>query len=148
MGRKTTGLRPKCSGYGSRVAGRAAVPPIGCVFRTAPYRRYSHAIVLYPSTVGTCLGAVPWARSAGGFEAPVAAGQVQLSGQYDFWQFPEETEHLGRGDCEDKAIWLYAKMLAEGFDDVRLVLGKYIESDTVFHAWVVWYPQIKRVSQS
>jgi len=73
---------------------------------------------------------------------PVAAGPTALAGQYDFWQLPEETAQLGRGDCEDKAIWLYAKMLAEGADDVRLVIGKYCQSDTIFHAWVVWYPHV------
>ena len=73
--------------------------------------------------------------------APTGAWKTRLVG--DYWQLPEETEHLGRGDCEDKALWLYAKMLAEGFDDVRLVIGKYRQSATVFHAWVVWYPRIQ-----
>jgi hypothetical protein len=40
----------------------------------------------------------------------------------DYWQLPDETEKRGKGDCEDKAIWLYSKLLKEGF-----------------HAWVVWY---------
>src|SRR5712692_1493082 len=75
--------------------------------------------------------------------APGAAGPARRSEQYDFWQLPEETERLGRGDCEDKAIWLYAHMLAEGSDDVRLVLGKYHQGDPIFHAWVVWYPHIQ-----
>ncbi len=25
----------------------------------------------------------------------------------DYWQLPLETEYLGTGDCEDKAIWLF-----------------------------------------
>src|SRR5712691_7065376 len=33
--------------------------------------------------------------------------------------------------CGHKAIWLYAHMLAEGADDVRLVLGKYHQSDPI-----------------
>jgi len=57
----------------------------------------------------------------------------------DHWQLPSETERKGRGDCEDKAIWLYAKLLKNGFKNVRLVIGKYRKSDIIFHAWVVWY---------
>jgi len=61
----------------------------------------------------------------------------------DYWQLPEETEKKGRGDCEDKAIWLYSKLIKEGFTDVRLVIGKYRESSPYFHAWVVWYQEDK-----
>ncbi len=57
----------------------------------------------------------------------------------DYWQLPFETERLGRGDCDDKAIWLYSKLLKEGFDDVRLVLGNYKSGEFSVHMWVNWY---------
>ncbi|MFQ5715152.1 MAG: hypothetical protein ACE5GU_14080 [Candidatus Scalinduaceae bacterium] len=57
----------------------------------------------------------------------------------DYWQLPFETERLGRGDCDDKAIWLYSKLLKEGFDDVRLVLGNYKRGKLSVHMWVNWY---------
>jgi len=57
----------------------------------------------------------------------------------DCWQLPEETESRGAGDCEDKAIWLYARLLQTGFEDVRLVVGKYQIEQAVYHAWVVYY---------
>lgn len=58
---------------------------------------------------------------------------------YDYWQLPEETERRGKGDCEDKAIWLYIKLLSEGFDNIRLIIGKRREDSRVPHAWVAWY---------
>ena len=57
----------------------------------------------------------------------------------DYWQIPLETEKLGMGDCEDKSIWLYSKLLKEGFDNIRLVLGYYRISKSSFHMWVNWY---------
>ncbi len=57
----------------------------------------------------------------------------------DNWQLPFETEALGRGDCDDKAIWLYSKLLKEGFNDVRLVLGNYKRGKLSVHMWVNWY---------
>lgn len=61
----------------------------------------------------------------------------------DHWQLPEETEKCGKGDCEDKAIWLYSKLLNDGFDDVRLVIGKRKGNTQMLHAWVGWYQQGK-----
>ncbi len=57
----------------------------------------------------------------------------------DYWQLPFETEKLGTGDCEDKAIWLYSRLLKEGFDNVRLVLGNYRRNKSSVHMWVNWY---------
>ena len=62
----------------------------------------------------------------------------------DYWQLPDETEKRGKGDCEDKAIWLYSKLLKDGFADVRLVIGKYRRSDILFHAWVFILDPTKR----
>lgn len=61
----------------------------------------------------------------------------------DHWQLPEKTERYGKGDCEDKAIWLYSKLLNDGFDDVRLIIGKLRKDSPVLHAWVAWYQQEK-----
>ncbi len=57
----------------------------------------------------------------------------------DNWQLPFETEKLGTGDCDDKAIWLYSKLIKEGIDDVRLVLGNYKSGEFSVHMWVNWY---------
>src|SRR5204862_8270892 len=37
---------------------------------------------------------------------------------------PEEVESSGRGDCKDKALWLYSKLLAVGARDLQMVIGK------------------------
>lgn len=58
---------------------------------------------------------------------------------YDYWQLPNETQKLGTGDCEDKAIWLYVRLLQHGYTNVRLVVGKYEASSSVYHVWVNWY---------
>ena len=70
---------------------------------------------------------------------PMAEAAGPHNSPKDRWQLPEETERRGAGDCEDKAIWLYAKLLEEGFDDVRLVIGKYRTDQPCCHAWVVYY---------
>ncbi len=57
----------------------------------------------------------------------------------DNWQLPFETEKLGAGDCDDKAVWLYSKLIKEGIDDVRLVLGNYKSGEFSVHMWVNWY---------
>jgi hypothetical protein len=57
----------------------------------------------------------------------------------DSWQLPEETEQRGAGDCEDQAIWLYARLIQMGFKDVRLILGKYRADQATYHAWVAYY---------
>jgi hypothetical protein len=57
----------------------------------------------------------------------------------DHWQLPEETEDRGAGDCEDKAIWLYARLIREGVNRVRLVVGKYRVNQSAYHAWVAVY---------
>lgn len=57
----------------------------------------------------------------------------------DYWQLPEETEARRAGDCEDKAIWLYAILIQEGFTNIRLVVGKYRIDQSDYHAWVAAY---------
>ena len=61
----------------------------------------------------------------------------------DYWRLPYETERQGGGDCEDMAIWLYAKLLADGFEDVRFVAGLVYDSmartHRYGHAWVQWH---------
>ena len=60
----------------------------------------------------------------------------------DFWQFPEETLALGRGDCEDCAFLLASLLIASGISTfcVRVVLGSVETGDQgpVQHAWVVY----------
>ncbi len=59
----------------------------------------------------------------------------------DFWQFPEETLMLRKGDCEDASFLLATLLLASGISNhcVRVVLGKVVSTDaTIGHAWVVY----------
>jgi len=65
----------------------------------------------------------------------------RAEGMDDFWQFPEETLMLQKGDCEDSSFLLGTLLLASGISDhcVRVVLGKVISADGVGgHAWVVY----------
>ena len=59
----------------------------------------------------------------------------------DFWQFPEETLTLKKGDCEDASFLLATLLLATGISEqcVRVILGKVItEVGNFGHAWVVY----------
>ena len=55
---------------------------------------------------------------------------------HDRWQTPEETESRWAGDCEDKAVWLYAQLKKSGYSGVRLVIGRQNPSSRTLHAWV------------
>ena len=57
-------------------------------------------------------------------------------GAVDYWQTPEETEQRWAGDCEDKAIWLYARLKQNGYFNARLVIGRYRPTDRSYHVWV------------
>lgn len=53
----------------------------------------------------------------------------------DYWQTIAESEYLGKGDCEDMALLLYAKLEANGYDpDLCMGIGT-MESDSL-HMWV------------
>ncbi len=52
----------------------------------------------------------------------------------DAWQTSLETQRVGKGDCEDSAIFLCDWLLSRGFQ-ARVVLGRY--GDMGGHAWVV-----------
>lgn len=54
----------------------------------------------------------------------------------DHWQSAEETDSKRSGDCEDKAIWLFARLKQCGYTNVRLVIGKYRQIDKRYHVWV------------
>lgn len=51
-------------------------------------------------------------------------------------QSPEGLEATGRGDCKDKAVWLYAKLAAAGAQNVQFVIGKKDSGAEEFHAWL------------
>lgn len=55
----------------------------------------------------------------------------------DRWQAADETEARRAGDCEDKAVWLFAQLLKNNYYNVRLVIGKYRSIDKRFHVWVI-----------
>ena len=54
----------------------------------------------------------------------------------DYWQTPQETSQKRSGDCEDKAVWLYAQLKQNGIENVRLVIGKHKSMDRNYHVWV------------
>ena len=54
----------------------------------------------------------------------------------DRWQSPDETQARWAGDCEDKAIWLFAELKKNGYSDVRLVVGRFRSIDRGLHVWV------------
>jgi len=56
----------------------------------------------------------------------------------DDWQTPQDTETKRTGDCEDKALWLYARMRNAGYKDVKLVVGKYRRLDSGYHVWLTY----------
>lgn len=56
--------------------------------------------------------------------------------QQDHWQTPEETQARWAGDCEDKAVWLFAQLKKSGYSNVRLVVGRYRSLDKNYHVWV------------
>lgn len=49
---------------------------------------------------------------------------------------PQELEASGRGDCKDKAVWLFSKLAASGARDLHLVIGKKHLNADEFHAWL------------
>src|SRR3989344_1737407 len=51
----------------------------------------------------------------------------------DYWQTPEETERLGTGDCEDKAIYLHNQLKKNKIES-EVVFG-YIYSSHLFGKW-------------
>ena len=79
------------------------------------------------------------------FEYSVTKRKSQTFGKshgvpFDNWKIPPQTEIAG-GDCEDKAIWLYCKLVEDGFEGVRLFVGKHRSGDDFLHAWVIWYTE-------
>ena len=57
-------------------------------------------------------------------------------GSQDYWQTAEETDSKRAGDCEDKAIWLFARLKQSAYNNVQLVIGKYKSIDINYHVWV------------
>ena len=55
----------------------------------------------------------------------------------DNWQSAKETEERHAGDCEDKAIWLFTRLINNGYYNVRLVVGRYRSLDSQLHVWVI-----------
>src|SRR3989344_3360259 len=57
-------------------------------------------------------------------------------GPRDVWQAPSVTEKRRAGDCEDKALWLYNQLKANGYRNLRIVIGKYRTVDPTYHVWL------------
>jgi hypothetical protein len=56
----------------------------------------------------------------------------------DVWQKANVTAQTYRGDCEDKAIWLYTQLRKNNYENVALVIGKYGPQSREFHMWVTY----------
>lgn len=54
------------------------------------------------------------------------------------WKTPDEVKLSRAADCKGKALTLYDEMVAEGAQNVRLIIGQYRAEDTLTHAWVEW----------
>ena len=58
------------------------------------------------------------------------------------WQTPSEVEAARVGDCKGKAVVLYDRMQSNGATNLRLVIGKRRDGDSLTHAWVEWQTTI------
>lgn len=66
----------------------------------------------------------------------VASIRYQRDQETDYWQSPRETAQLGRGDCEDKALYLQALLREQGIE-TELVFGVEDRSSSQrMHAWL------------
>jgi hypothetical protein len=54
----------------------------------------------------------------------------------DQWQDPDATERMRTGDCEDMAVWLYRELKRNGYQRVRVMVGKFESGEKVHHVWV------------
>lgn len=54
------------------------------------------------------------------------------------WKTPSEVQTAPVADCKGKAVALYERLRERGATNVRLVIGKRLETSRVTHAWVVW----------
>lgn len=66
-----------------------------------------------------------------------AAFQYERDDHYDDWQEPSVTEKLKRGDCEDMAVWVYRELKKNGYENVRIMVGKFEVKDRNHHTWAV-----------
>lgn len=78
------------------------------------------------------------ARSAEDLMKVAHSFRYQSDKGYDFWQSAEKTDSTKKGDCEDKAIWLYKAMRKLGYRNVYLNVGRYKPSAPNLHAWVTF----------
>lgn len=66
-----------------------------------------------------------------------AASRIRYEQTGDYtWKSPEQVEADGSGDCNDKALWLFAKLRAAGARQIEVVLGKRELAAATYHAWV------------
>ena len=61
----------------------------------------------------------------------------------DYWQSPEKTKELGKGDCEDFAFYLNSLWNNESILG-RVVIGYLRQGDKEKHAWneIIWGDQV------
>ena len=56
----------------------------------------------------------------------------------DFWQHPTAFERIGKGDCEDHALWAWRRLCELGYS-AEFVVGRWAQNGRWGgHAWVVF----------
>ena len=116
-------------------SGQASVDALGgSVIQATPYDRKISA------AGGFSLDAVPAIsslRSSDGlFVQARSMRYVSDAATRDYWQTPQETQARWSGDCEDKALWLFAQLKKNSHENVRLVVGRHRSTDKNYHVWV------------
>lgn len=116
-------------------AGQAALDSLGgSLIQATPYDSKINSAGALSNNFTPLLGSI---RSSDElfFQARTIRYAADPAGQ-DYWQTPQETEARWAGDCEDKAVWLFAQLKKSGHFNVRLVIGRYRAIDKNFHVWV------------
>lgn len=93
----------------------------------------------HPKTEAETVSALwAWMMDSKGLGAVYRPDDYFGSYMNDFWQFPNETVELHKGDCEDLAILLVSLLRTAGIPDwkVRVDIGMYGQTG---HAWGVYY---------
>ena len=115
--------------------GQASVDALGgSLIQATPYdRRISAAGVL---SVDSAPALNALLSSDELFRQAKSIRYVSDAAGHDYWQAPQETQDRWSGDCEDKALWLFAQLKKNSHGNVRLVVGRHHSFDKNFHVWV------------
>jgi hypothetical protein len=105
----------------------------GSVIQATPYDNRLDASGAFSGTAGSVLGSLRPSDDL--FMRARSIRYVADAKGNDYWQSPQETQARWSGDCEDKALWLFAELKKNGHSNVRLVVGRF-RSTGGYHVWV------------